>query len=209
MCHERNPFDSHHLLQSPHLTTPSNGKTVSAPDVGDTLNWAPTPSIAGDSMLHKKFTKPQLNKPKSNGFNGENRRLAIASTNSLSHVAVDGIYLNADKTEGLACGIGPQSIKSRSNSPGWLRAPKSAVEGSDRTTTRAPGWRHQQEAVNGSANTSIPSDQGRSHQQGNLTPKFKFGGERSKTDIRSDKKQTNEDGLTYQRVPRQPLNALT
>ena len=72
MCHERDPFDSHHPLQSPHLATPGNGKTVSAPDVGDTLNQAPMPSITGNRMLREKFTKPQLNKLKSNSFDGEN-----------------------------------------------------------------------------------------------------------------------------------------
>ena len=100
MCCEHDPFDSHHPLQSPHLTTPGNGKTVSTPDVGDTLNWAPMPLIAGNHTLHEKFTKLQLNKLKSNGFNGENWRLAIASTNSLSHVTINGIYLMLIKQKG-------------------------------------------------------------------------------------------------------------
>lgn len=154
-CRECNPFDSHRPPWPPHLTSPSNGKTISAPDAGDTLNWAPIPSIAGDSTLHKKFTKPQLNKPKSNGFDGENRRLAIASTNGLSHVAVDGIYLNA----------------------GGPRTPTSALEVSVGPTTRAPGWRRQQEAVNGSVNTSDRSDRGGSRHLGNSTPKLSKGPE--------------------------------
>ena len=171
MCCERDPFDSHHPLQSPHLATPSNGKTVSAPDTGDTLNQAPMPSIAGDSTLREKFTKPQLNKLKSNGFNGENQRLAIASTNSLSHVAVDGIYLNAvngsvntsvrsdrsgsrqqgDLTPKLEFGgetikTDVRSDKKRENGEGhtYQRAPNRPLEPLTRnapTTGKTAGWR--------------------------------------------------------------------
>ena len=208
-CHERDPFDSHRPPWPPHLTSPSNGKTVSVPDAGDTLNRAPIPSIAGDSTLREKFTKPELNKPKSNSFDGENRRLAIASTNGLSHVAVDGIYLNADETEGLACGIGQQSVKRRLNSPGGPRTPTSTLEVSVGPTTRAPGWRHQQEAVNGSVNASDRSDRGGLRHLGNSTPKLEFGGKEIETDVRSDEKRMNDDGLTYQRVQSRLRDPLT
>ena len=89
-----------------------------------------------------------------------------------------------------------------------LRAPMSA-ESSDGPTTQAPVLRRRGEPVNGSANPSIPSDRARSHHQGNLTPKLKFGGEGIKTDVRSNKKWTNGNGLTYQRVLNRPLDPLT
>jgi len=168
MCHERDLFDSHHPLWPPHLTNPGDGRTVSAIRMGDSLDQAPIPPIAGDRTPRETFAKnglpvrklehgapgdisnvnrpgddsitpsrrpatastngpnqmvqPQLNKPKSNGFDGESRRLAIASTNSLSHITVDGIYPNAEETGGLACGTGQRSIKGHSNSPGGLSA---------------------------------------------------------------------------------------
>ena len=45
-----------------------------------------------------------------NRFNGESRRLATASTYSLSHLTADEMDLNTEETEGLACRTGPQSI---------------------------------------------------------------------------------------------------
>ena len=209
MCHEHNLFNSHHPLQSPYLATLGNGKTVSALDAGDTLNQAPMPSIAGNCMLRKKFTKPQLNKLKSNRFNGESQRLATTSTNSLSHVTVDGIHPNAKETEGLACGTGPQPIQTCSDSPGALSAPTSAVENADGHTTWIPAWKRQQDTVNGSENVSIPSDRRRSRQQGDLTTKSEFEGERMEADVRSDEKRSNDEGRTYQRAPYQPLEPLT
>jgi len=111
--------------------------------------------------------------------------------------------------EGLACGIGPHFVQGHSNSPVGLRAPTSTVESSDGLTAQVPGWKHQEEAVNGSVKPSNPSDQSRSRHQGNLTPKLEFGGETIKTDVRSDEKQTNGDGHTYERVPSQLLDPLT
>ena len=161
------------------------------------------------ASTNSQTVQPQLNKPKSNGFDGESRRLAIASTNGLSHVTVGGMYLNAEETRRLACGTGQRSVKRCLNSPGGLSAPTSAVEGSDELTARAPGWRRRKEAVKGSVDASVPSDRRRSRHQGDSTPEFKFGGERMEADVRSDTKRTNGKGLTYQRVPSQPLNALT
>jgi len=161
------------------------------------------------ASTNSQMVQLQLNKPKSNRFDGESRRLAIVSTNGLSHVTVNRIHLNAEETGGLACRTGQRSIKRRSNSPGSLSAPMSAVEGSNELTTQAPGWRHRKEAVKGSVNTSIPSNRRQSCHQGDSTPEFEFGGERMEVDVRSDTKRTNGKGLTYQRVPSQPLNALT
>jgi len=110
------------------------------------------------ASTNSQMAQPQLNKPKLNSFNGESRRLAIASTNGLSHITIDGIYLNAEETRGLACGTGQQSVKRRLNSPGGLSAPMSAMEGSDELTTGAPGWRRRKEAVKGSVDASVPSD---------------------------------------------------
>jgi len=93
------------------------------------------------ASTNSQMAQPQLNKPKLNGFDGESRRLAIASTNGLSHITVDGIYLNAEETRGLACGTGQQSVKRCLNSPGGLSASTSAMEGSDELTAQAPGWR--------------------------------------------------------------------
>ena len=76
------------------------------------------------------------------------------STNSLSHLTVDGIHPNAEETEGLACRIGLQHVKSWSNSPGGLRAPMSAMGDPDGPTTRAPAWRWQKEAVKESVDAS-------------------------------------------------------
>ena len=70
-----------------------------------------------------------------NRFDGESQRLATASMYSLSHLTTDEINLNAEEMEGLACGTGPQSIQTRSNSPGGMRAPMSAVEDADGPTT--------------------------------------------------------------------------
>ena len=60
MCRERNLFNLHCPLRPPPLATPGNGKTVSTPDAGDTLNWAPMPSITGNCTLHETFTKNKL-----------------------------------------------------------------------------------------------------------------------------------------------------
>jgi len=91
--------------------------------------------------FNSQMVQPQLNKPKSNRFDGESQRLAIASTNSLSHVTVDRIHLNAEEMGGLACRTGQQSVKGHSNSPGGLSAPMSTMEGPDGLTTRVPMWR--------------------------------------------------------------------
>ncbi|KIM51259.1 hypothetical protein SCLCIDRAFT_33589 [Scleroderma citrinum Foug A] len=40
-------------------------------------------------------------------------------------------------------------------------------------------------------------------------PKFEFGGEGIKTDVRSDEKRENREGHTYQRAPNRPLDPLT
>jgi len=142
-------------------------------------------------------------------LNGERRRPARAGTNSLNHLAVDEIHPIAEETEGLARGIGPHFVQGRSNSPVGLRAPTSAVESSDGLTAQVPGWKRQEDTVNGSVNASDPSDRSRSCRQGDLTPKLEFGGETIKTDVRSDEKRTNGDGHTYERVPSQPLDPLT
>jgi len=89
-----------------------------------------------------------------------------------------------------------------------LRAPMS-TESSDGPTTQAPVLRRQGEPVNGSANPSVPSDRARLRHQGDLTPKLEFGGEGIKTDVRSDEKRTNGNGLTYQRVRNRPLDPPT
>ena len=83
------------------------------------------------------------------------------------------------------------------------------VEDTDGPTTRGPAWKRQGDTVNGSANASIASDRGRSHHQGNFTPKFKFGGEIVKTDVRADRKWTDRDGHTSQRAQNRPLDPLT
>ena len=252
MCHKRNLFDSHHPLQSPYLATLGNSKTISVPDTGDTLNWAPTPAIAGDSTLCETFTKKQAVSQKlqvleskgrrdisninhhaynpkalnqrpaiasmnghqaselqTNELDGESRRLATASTNSLNHLAINKINLNAEETKGLACGTVPQRVQTCSNSPGGMRAPTSTMESSDGLNTQAPVLKWQGDAVNESAKPSITSNQDRSRHQGNLTPKFEFGGETIRMEVRKDERQTNSDGLTYQRVPSQPLEPLT
>jgi len=142
-------------------------------------------------------------------LNGECQRPARAGTNGLNHLAVNEIHPITEEMEGLAHGIGPHFIQGRSNSPVGLRAPTSTVESSDGLTARVPGWKRQEEAVNGSFKPSNPSNQSRSHHQGDLTPKLKFAGESIKMDVRSDKKWTNGDGHTYERVPSQPLNPVT
>ena len=258
MCHKWNQFDLYHTLWPPHLISLGNGKTISALEVGDTLNQVSMPLIAGNCMLCETFTKnkqsvrklkmlecrapgdipnikcpgddsrtlskrpamastnspsqtvhPQLNKPELNSFDGESRRLTIASTYSLSHLTVNGIHPNTEETEWLACGIGPQPIQTYSDSPRGLRVPMSTVEDANGPTTWVPAWKCQKDTVKGSVNTSDQSDQRRSHYQSNSTPKFKFRGERIKMDVRSNKKWANGDRLTYQRVLSQPLNVLT
>ena len=52
----------------------------------------------------------QASELQTNRFDGESRRLTTASTYSLSHLTADEMDLNAEETEGLACGTGPQSI---------------------------------------------------------------------------------------------------
>ena len=42
-----------------------------------------------------------------------------------------------------------------------------------------------------------------------MTPKFKFGDERFKVDIRSNEEWINEEGITYQRALTQLLDAPT
>jgi len=83
------------------------------------------------------------------------------------------------------------------------------VESSDGLTARVPGWKHQEDTVNGSVNASNPSDRSRSCRQGDLTPKLEFGGETIKTDVRSDEKRTDGDRHTYQRAQSRPLDPPT
>ena len=118
------------------------------------------------------------------------------STNSLSHITVDRKHLNASKVEGLACGIGLQRIKSQSNSPGGLRVPTSAMGNPDGPTTRAPAWRRRKEAVKESVKPSVTSNRRGLCYQSDLTPKFKFGGKRIKTEVRKDEKWENGEGHT-------------
>jgi len=129
--------------------------------------------------------------------------------NGLNHLAINEIHPIAEETEGLACGIGPHFVQGRSNSPVGLRVPTSTVESSDGLTTRVPGWKHQEEAVNRSANPSDASDQNGLRCQGDLTPKLEFRGETTETDVRSDEKQMDGDGHTYQRAHSRPLDPPT
>ena len=166
------------------------------------------PAMASTNSCNKPV-QLQLNKLKSNRFNGKSQRLTTTSTNGLSHVTIDRIYLNTEETGGLACEIGLQCIKSWSNSLGGLRVPMSAMGNPDGPTTWAPAWRQRMEAVKESVDASNWSDGQRSCYQSNLTLNLEFGGERIKADIRSNEKQINEDGLTSKKVPRQLLDAST
>ena len=208
MCRERDPFNSHSPLLPSHLATPGNGKPVPAQDAGDTPKRAPMPLIAGN-RVPREAVPPQLNKLKLVSLDGKNRQLAKTSTDGLSHLTINEINLKATKVEGLACRTGPQCDKIHLNSPGQMRAPMSTMEGPDGPTTHAPAFNHKGNAVNKLGRTSVPSNQRKLCQQGISIPKFEFGDERIKTDVRSDKKQTNDDGLTYQRVPTQPLDVPT
>jgi len=195
-------------LQTPERRAPRDDvPNVNRP--GDDSRMSSRRPAMASTNSASQSVQPQLNKPKSNGVDGESRRLAITSTYSLSHLTVDGKHLNITKAEGLACGIGPQPIKSLSNIPGGPRTPTSIMGDSDVSTTRAPAWRRQGEAENGSVNQSVRSDRGRSRHQGNSTPKFKSGGEMIRTEVRKDKRQIDEEGITYQRAPNQPLDLLT
>ena len=208
MCRECDLFDSHPPLLFSRLANPGNGKTVPVQDAGDTPKQAPMPLIAGN-CVPRKAVPPQLNKSKLFGLDGKNQRLVKTSTDGLSHFTVDGISPSASKAEGLACGTSPQRDKNHLNSPGGTRVPTSAMEGPDGLTTHALGLNHKGKAVNGSGSTSVLSDCARSCQQGVLIPKFKFGDERIKTDVRSDENRINEEGITYQRALIQPLDTLT
>ena len=84
-----------------------------------------------------------------------------------------------------------------------------AVEDADGPTTRGPAWRRQRDTVNGSANASVASDWERSRHQGDFTPKFEFGDEIIKMDVRADRKWTDRDGHTSQGAQNQPLDPLT
>jgi len=59
----------------------------------------------------------------------------------------------------------------------------SAMESSDGLTAQVPGWKHQEEAVNGSVKPSDSSNRSRSRHQGDLTPKLEFGGKTIKMDV--------------------------
>ena len=87
--------------------------------------------------------------------------------------------------------------------------PTSAMEGPDWPTTHAPALNHKGNAVNESGRTSVTSNRRKSHQLGVSIPKFKFGDERIKADVRINEKRINVEGLTYQRAPMQLLNAPT
>ena len=208
MCREHNLFDSRPPLLFSCLATPGNGKTVPVQDAGDTPKWASMPLIASNHVP-REAVPPQLNKLKSVSLDGKNRQLTKTSTDGLSHLTIDEINLKATKAEGLACGTGPQHDKSHSNSPGGKRVPTSAMEGPDGPTTHAPALNNKGNAVNKLGRTSVPSDRRKSRQQGDSPPKFKFEDERFKVDVRSNEKWTNDEGLTYQRVLRQPLDVPT
>ena len=86
---------------------------------------------------------------------------------------------------------------------------KPSTESSGGPTTQAPGPKQLEDAVNKSVNPSDQSDRSGSRHQGNSNPKFEFGGEETKTEVRKDAKQMNGDGHTSQRVPWQPLEPTT
>ena len=194
MCCERDLFDSHPPLLFSRLATPGNGKTIPVQDAGDTPKWVPIPLIASNHVPCKAVP-PQLNKPKSFSLDGKNRRLTKTSTDGLSHLTIDEINLKATKAEGLACRTGPQCDKNHLNSPGGTRVPMSTMEGPDGIITYAPGLNHKGQAVNELGRTSVPSDWQKLCQQGDSPPKFKFGDERFKADVRSDEKRTSEEDL--------------
>ena len=77
----------------------------------------------------------------------------------------------------------------------------SAMGDPDGPTTRAPGLKWKGEAVNKSVKPSVMSNRRGLRYQSNLTPKFKFGGQMIKMEVRRDKKWTNGEGHTYQRAP--------
>ena len=164
---------------------------------GDSQTLSQKPTMVSTA---REAVPPQLNKPKSNELDDESRKLATMSASGHSHLTIDGIHPKANKAEGLACGTDPQRkpcSQTCSNSPGGKRAPMSAMEGPDELTTHAPALNHKGKAVNESGSASVPSNRTRSCQQGISTAKFEFGDERIKTDVRSDEKQTDEDGLTF------------
>ena len=86
---------------------------------------------------------------------------------------------------------------------------KPSTESSGGPTTQAPGPKQLEDAVNKSVNPSDQSDRSGSRHQGNSNPKFEFGGEKAKTEVRKDAKGTDGDGHTSQRVPWQPLDLPT
>jgi len=90
-----------------------------------------------------------------------------------------------------------------------LRAPTSTVEGSEGSTTQAPGLKQQEDAVNKLEKPSDQSDRSRLRHQGDLTPKLEFGGKAIETDVRSNEEWTDGDGHTCQRVPSHLLNLPT
>ena len=86
---------------------------------------------------------------------------------------------------------------------------KLSTESSGGPTTQAPGLKRPENAVNKSVNPSDRSHRSGSRHQGNSNPKFEFGGEKAKMEVKKDMKGTNGDGHTSQRVPWQPLNLPT
>ena len=84
-----------------------------------------------------------------------------------------------------------------------------STESSDGSTTQGPGLKWQEDTVNGSASTSVLSDWRELCHQGSFTPNFEFGGEIIKTKVRADKKRTDRDRHTSQRVQNRPLDLLT
>ena len=121
---------------------------------------------------------------------------------------VNRINPKASKANGLACRTDPQHNKNHLNSPGGTRVLMS---------TRGPCWAHhscswvkpQRKGCKRVSKHGCSIWSRRSCQQGVSIPKFKFGDERSKMNVRSNEKWINKDGITYQRALTQLLDAPT
>jgi len=72
--------------------------TVNCPG-DDSRTPSQRPAMAS---TNNQMVQLQLNKLKSNGFDGESRRLAIVSTNSLSHVTVNRVVQTSISTVDFA-----------------------------------------------------------------------------------------------------------
>ena len=78
---------------------------------------------------------------------------------------------------------------------------KPSIESSGGPTIQGTGPKQQEDAENGSVIPSDRSDRDGSRHQGDSKPKFEFGGEETKTEVRKDTKGMNGDRHTSQRVP--------